>query len=115
MPRIKGRHRVTSEITPPTVNEAMARFRASLLRRASAVGWVILIVIGAQAVRTETFDQVEFFVPMGGLAAVLVISSAIRWDRVMATPWSAWVSAIWLLSMITGMTLLGSRIPELTA
>jgi hypothetical protein len=39
----------------PTIHQAMARFRASLLRRASAVAWVVLIIISAQAVRQEVF------------------------------------------------------------
>jgi signal transduction histidine kinase len=99
---------MTTDIKLPTVNEAMARFRASLLRRASAVAWVILIIVGAQAVRTEVFAQVEFLAPMGVLAGLLIISTATRWDRVMATGWAPWVATAWLLTLIAGMTALGS-------
>lgn len=105
---------MTTESPQPTINEAMARFRASLLRRASAVGWVVLIVIGAQAVRSELYAQPDFWVPMSGLAALLVVSTAVRWDRVMATQWAAWVSCAWLLAMIAGMAALGS-ISDLSA
>lgn len=104
---------MTTQARQPTVNEAMARFRASLLRRASAVAWVILIIIGAQAVRGEVFAQVGFLLPMGVVSALLIVSTATRWDRVMATVWAPWVACAWLLTFIAGMTMLGS-IPELS-
>ncbi len=96
----------------------MARFRSSLLRRASAVAWVVLIIIGSQAVRspqednTQLFTQPEFFVPMAGLAGLLILSTAIRWDRVMRTQAAPWAATGWLLAMIGGVTAL-AVIPEL--
>jgi signal transduction histidine kinase len=103
---------MTTEHTLPTVNEAMARFRASLLRRASAVAWVILIIVGAQAVRSEVYIEPGFYAPMIGLTTVLVISTAVRWDRVMATRGAPWVSCVWMLALIAGFTALGA-VPEL--
>jgi signal transduction histidine kinase len=103
---------MTTERTLPTVNEAMARFRASLLRRASAVAWVILIIVGAQAVRSEVYIESGFYAPMIGLTTLLVISTAVRWDRVMATRGAPWVSCVWMLALIAGFTALGA-VPEL--
>ncbi|MEX0864990.1 MAG: ATP-binding protein [Acidimicrobiia bacterium] len=103
---------MTTERTLPTVNEAMARFRASLLRRASAVAWVILIIVGAQAVRSEVYIESGFYAPMIGLTTLLVISTAVRWDRVMATRGAPWVSCVWMLALIAGFTALGV-VPEL--
>ena len=103
---------MTPETTNPTVHESMARFRSSLLRRASAVAWVVLIIIGSQAVRspqednTQLFTQPEFFVPMAGLAGLLILSTAIRWDRVMRTQAAPWAATFWLLAMIAGVTAL---------
>ena len=105
---------MTTKAAQPEIHEAMARFRASLLRRASAVAWVPLIIIGAQAVRAEVFTLGEFYLPMAGLAGLLVISTATRWDRLMATRAAPWLSAIWLLLLIAGITILGT-IPELAA
>lgn len=102
------------ETIQPTVHEAMARFRASLLRRASAVAWVVLIIIGAQAVREEVFREVSFLLPMGALAVLLVVSAAARWERVMATPAAPWISTAWLLAIIIGITAL-AVIEDLTA
>lgn len=98
----------------PTTHQAMARFRASLLRRASAVAWVILIIIGAQAVRQQVFALPGFWIPMAGLAAMLVVSTATRWDRPMATRYAPWIAVAWLTGLILGITAF-ALIDELTA
>jgi signal transduction histidine kinase len=98
----------------PTIHQAMARFRASLLRRASAVAWVVLIIISAQAVRQEVFAQPGFWIPMAGLSVLLVISTAARWDRLMATWAAPWIAASWLMGLIVGISAL-AVIPQLTA
>lgn len=100
--------------TAPTTHQAMARFRASLLRRASAVAWVILIIIAAQAVRQQVFALPGFWVPMAGLAAMLVVSTATRWDRPMATRFAPWIAVAWLTGLILGITAF-ALIEELTA
>jgi signal transduction histidine kinase len=92
----------------------MARFRASLLRRASAVAWVILIIIAAQAVRRQVFAQPAFWIPMAGLAAMLVVSTATRWDRPMATRYAPWIAVAWLTGLLLGITAF-ALIPDLTA
>jgi signal transduction histidine kinase len=107
---------MTTETIEPTVHEAMARFRSSLLRRASAVAWVVLIIIGAQAVRSDVITEsgYSFYVPMVLLAVLLVVSTATRWDRIMATKAAPWISTGWLLGLIVGISAL-AMIPELTA
>ena len=105
---------MTTESIQTTVHGGMTRFRASLLRRASAVAWVVLIIIGAQAVRSEVFTLPGFYIPMAGLAVLLVVSTATRWDFIMSTGWAPWVAIAWLLGLIVGVTALGS-VPELTA
>lgn len=101
-----------------SVHESMARFRSSLLRRASAVAWIVLIIIGYQAVRspledgTQLFTLPEFYIPMAGLTALLILSTAVRWDRVMRTEAAPWAASGWLLGMIAGITAL-AMIPDL--
>lgn len=110
---------MTSETVNPNVHESMARFRSSLLRRASAVAWIVLIIIGYQAVRspledgTQLFTLPEFFIPMIGLAVLLILSTATRWDRIMRSAAAPWAATAWLLSLIAGITAL-AIIPELT-
>lgn len=101
-----------------SVHESMARFRSSLLRRASAVAWIVLIIIGYQAVRspledgTQLFTLPQFYIPMAGLAALLMLSTAVRWDRVMRTEAAPWAASGWLLGMIAGIAAL-AMIPDL--
>jgi len=103
---------MTNAMLSSNVHESMARFRSSLLRRASAVAWVVLIIIGYQAVRsplpdnTQLFTQPEFYIPMSGLAILLILSSALRWDRIMRSAAAPWAATGWLLGMIAGITAL---------
>ncbi|MGH8914614.1 MAG: GAF domain-containing protein, partial [Acidimicrobiia bacterium] len=98
----------------PTTHQAMARFRASLLRRASAVAWVVLIIIAGQAVRNQVFAEVGFWIPMTALAAMLLISAVTRWDRLMATRFAPWVAVAWLTGLIIAITAF-ALLPNLTA
>jgi signal transduction histidine kinase len=96
-----------------TTHQAMARFRASLLRRASAVAWVVMIIISAQAVRTEVYNQPLFWIPMSGLAVLLVFSTATRWDGLMATRAAPLIAVGWLVGLLAGITTL-ALVPELS-
>jgi K+-sensing histidine kinase KdpD len=110
---------MTNESVSTNVHESMARFRASLLRRASAVAWIVLIIVGYQAVGnpledgTQLFTLPEFYIPMTGLALLLILSSALRWDKIMRSPAAPWAATGWLLGMIAGITAL-AVIPELS-
>jgi signal transduction histidine kinase len=98
----------------PTTHQAMARFRASLLRRASAVAWAVLIIIAAQAVSREVFSEPGFWIPMAGLAAMLIVSTATRWDKLMTTRFAPWIAVGWLAGLILGITAL-ALVEELEA
>jgi signal transduction histidine kinase len=87
----------------PTTHQAMARFRASLIRRASAVAWVVLIIIAVQAVRQEVYTEEGFWIPMAGLSAMLIVSAVVRWDRTMSTRHAPWVAVAWLTGLILGI------------
>jgi len=105
---------MTTETLQPTVNVAMARFRASLLRRASAVAWVVLIIIGALALHREVFADSRFYLPALGLATLLFVSTATRWDRILSTWAGPWVATGWLLAVVVGITTIAT-VPELSA
>lgn len=97
-----------------TVNQAMATFRGSLLRRASAVGWFVTIILGAQAVREEVFNKPQFYIPVAIIAVVLITSTAIRWDRLMSTSAAPWIATVWLAMFIAAIGTV-AQIPELNA
>jgi len=105
---------MTTETLQPTVNVAMARFRASLVRRASAVAWVVLIIIGALALHREVFADSRFYLPALGLATLLFVSAATRWDRILSTWAAPWVATGWLLAVVVGITTIAT-VPELSA
>lgn len=104
---------MTTQTIEPTVHEAMARFRSSLVRRASAVAWVLLTVVGAQAVREDVWRDSLFYIPAAALVALLVLSTATRWDKVMATSVAPWILLSWLAALIAGVTTMAT-LPELT-
>ncbi len=68
------------------------------------MAWVVLIIIGAQAVRQQVFNQPGFWIPMAGLAGMLIVSTATRWDRPMATRYAPWIAVAWLTGLILGIT-----------
>jgi signal transduction histidine kinase len=101
---------VTTELTNP--HKAMAPFRGSLLRRASAVGWFVTIILSAQAVRVEVFSQPEFFIPIAALAGMLTVSTAIRWESLMTTRAAPWIATAWMMVFATGIGAI-ALIPEM--
>jgi len=104
---------MTTDEIQPTVHEAMARFRASLLRRASAGGWIVLVIIAAQAVRAGVYSAPGFYVPAVGLAILLAASATTRWEGRLATTAAPWISAGWMLALIAAVTAL-AVVPDLT-
>ncbi len=92
---------MTTELTNP--RKAMAPFRGSLLRRASAVGWFVTIILSAQAVRVSVFAEPDFFIPLAALAGMLTVSTAIRWESLMATRIAPWLASAWLLVFAAGI------------
>jgi signal transduction histidine kinase len=101
----------TEQVTP---HKAMAPFRGSLLRRASAVGWFVMIILSGQAVRVEVFSKPAFFVPIGLLAVMLTVSAAIRWESLMSTRAAPWISSGWLLLFAAGIGAV-ALVPEMNA
>ncbi|CAN5868856.1 hypothetical protein BH23ACT4_BH23ACT4_06760 [soil metagenome] len=91
-----------------STHRAMSSFRGSLLRRASAVGWFVLIILGAQAVRVPhpegpVFSLPGFYIPVIVLAVTLIVTTAVRWERLMSTGAAPWISLIWLALFICGI------------
>ena len=98
--------------TTVSSHQAMAPFRGSLLRRASAVGWFVMIILSAQAIRVEVFSEPDFYIPVAAVAGILIISTAIRWEKVMSTRAAPWIAILWLGLFIAGIAAI-ALIPEM--
>ncbi len=107
------RTRPEDMVEPTNVTEkGMSRFRSSLLRRASAVAWVVLLIIGAQAVRIEEISNPAFYIPAAVLIGLLIYSLAAPWDSLMASSAAPWIAAGWLSIFVAGITAI-SLVPGL--
>lgn len=75
---------------------SMSRFRASVMRRTVAVGWLVVIVVSVQAVREAVFQRNIFLVPVVGVALLLVASALLDWETLMARRHAEWVAWAWI-------------------
>lgn len=91
---------------------SMTRFRASVQRRSVAVGWVAVIVLAAQAVRTSVFQDSRFLVPIVSVALLLVLSALVDWEQLMRKRYAGWVSWGWIVG-VTLSTGVIATVPEL--
>jgi signal transduction histidine kinase len=91
---------------------SMARFRASVQRRSVALGWVVVIVLGAQAVRESVFQDNRFLIPIVSMALLLVASAILDWDALMARPQAEWAAWAWIVAVTVSVGVIGT-VPEL--
>lgn len=93
----------TIETTPP-----LWRFRAASLRRSVALGWVVLVIIGFQAVTQSVFAQPLFLIPAALMGSVLVAASLVDWHKVMPTEKGLWATLVWNLAIVVCLALISS-------
>lgn len=91
---------------------SMARFRASVQRRSVALGWVVVIVLGAQAVGQSVFQNTRFLVPIVILALLLVASAIVDWDSLMSRSSSNWAAWAWIVTLTLCVGVIAT-VPEL--
>ncbi len=80
-------------------SDAMSRFRASVLRKTVALGWLVVIILAGQAVRQAVFQANQFLVPVVALGLLLVGSALVDWDSIMAGPHADWATWAWIVSV----------------
>lgn len=104
---------MTQAILSPTVDlQPLFRFRAAAMRRSVALGWVVIVILGAQAVRETVFTSARFLIPAALFATVLVAASLIDWNRVMPTANGPWATLAWNVATICCLAVIGS-LPDL--
>lgn len=91
---------------------SMTRFRVSVQRRSVALGWIAVIALAVQAVRTSVFQEPRFLVPIVAVALLLVISALIDWDRLMASMYASWAAWGWIVGVTLSFGVVAT-VPEL--
>lgn len=88
-----------TSISPPLSArpDSTSRFRASVLRRSVALGWIVVIVLGAQAVREAVFQDNRFLVPVVAIGLLLVVSALLDWDGLMSSAHADWAAWAWIV------------------
>lgn len=87
----------------PTLS-ALVRFRAAALRRSVMLGWVLLVVLTAAAVRTETFTDRRFLITVAAFLIVLSLASGTDWVAVLRRPQGPLLAWAWTVALVLTLT-----------
>lgn len=93
-------------------HSSMIRFRASVQRRSVALGWIAVIILSGQAVRTSVFQETRFLLPVVAVALLLVLSALVDWDELMASAQAGLAAWGWIVGVTLAMGVLAT-VPEL--
>lgn len=74
-----------------------------------AVGWVVLVIIGAQAVRENVFGSALFLIPAAIFGTVLVAASLVDWNRVMPTRYGPWATLAWNMATVVCLAVIATE------
>lgn len=103
---------MTTTKAAPVEQTSMSRFRASVMRRTVALGWLVIIILAAQAVRESVFQLNIFLIPVIGVALLLVLSALLDWETLMARPHAEWVAWAWIGGITVAVGAIAT-VPEL--
>ena len=73
------------------------------------MGWVVLVIIGAQAVRENVFGSPLFLIPAAVFGTVLVAASLVDWNRVMPTRHGPWATLVWNMATVLCLAVIASE------
>lgn len=102
----------TTTAFPESTEGSMSRFRASVQRRSIALGWVVVLVLGFQAVRESVFQDNRFLVPIVAVSLLLVISAVVDWDSLMTRSHANWAAWAWIVLVTMSVGVIAT-VPEL--
>ena len=73
------------------------------------MGWVVIVIIGAQAVRENVFGSARFLIPAAVFGIVLVAASLVDWNRVMATRNGPWATLTWNMATVLCLAVIATE------
>ena len=74
-----------------------------------AVGWVVIVIIVAQAVRENVFGTPLFLIPAAAFVAILVAASLVDWNRIMSTVNGPWATLAWNLAIVLCLAVIATQ------
>ena len=91
----------------PTIS-TLVRFRAVALRRSVMLGWVLLVVLTAAAVRADTFPDRRFLVTVAIFLVILSLASGTDWSRVLRKPYGPLLAWAWTIALVLTLTVIAT-------
>ena len=86
----------------------LVRFRAAALRRSVLLGWVLLVVLTAAAVRAESFPDRRFLVTVAAFLVVLSVASGTDWTVVLRRRFGPLIAWGWTIVLLVTLTVIAT-------
>lgn len=87
----------------PTIS-TLVRFRAAALRRSVMLGWVLLVVLTAAAVRTDAFGSQRFLITIAVFLVILSLASGTDWTAVLRRRYGPLLAWAWTIALVVTLT-----------
>lgn len=91
----------------PTLN-TLIRFRAAALRRSVMLGWVLLVVLTAAAVRTDNFPDQRFLITVAVFLIILSFASGTDWVAVLRRAHGDLLAWAWTIALVLTLTVIAT-------
>lgn len=82
----------------------LVRFRAAALRRSVMLGWVLLVVLTAAAVRTDAFGSQRFLITIAVFLVILSLASGTDWTAVLRRRYGPLLAWAWTIALVVTLT-----------
>lgn len=86
----------------------LVRFRAAALRRSVLLGWVVLVVLTAAAVRADSFPDRRFLITVAAFLVVLSVASGTDWTVVLRRRFGPLIAWGWTIALLVTLTVIAT-------
>jgi signal transduction histidine kinase len=86
----------------------LIRFRAAALRRSVLLGWVLLVVLTAAAVRAESFPNQRFLITIAVFLVALSLASGTDWSAVLHKPYGPGLAWAWTVFLVVTLSMIAT-------
>ncbi|MDX1448174.1 MAG: ATP-binding protein [Acidimicrobiia bacterium] len=93
---------------PEPTTGSLVRFRAAALRRSVLLGWVVLVVLTAAAVRSESFPDRRFLITVGAFLVVLSAAAGTDWTALLHKRYGQLVAWAWTIALLVTLTVIAT-------